>query len=328
MSLRPTRRTILALSLVLGQALALVQAQYTTEEYAAYETAVNSDPAERHDAIISFVTANPKSALVEYAVGSYLQLMQEYQNQGQSQQVVAAGEMLLGVVPEDLNAQYMTALAAYQIQDFDKATSYGEKVYSAKPDTGLAFVLANSFAQLDKQDKQIEYGDKACSELAPKDCFQILSQIGKIYAGRKEWTHAAHYSEKAVEGLETAEKPGQMSDSEWASYLNTEKATAFTVIGRSAAELKNWDTAISNYQRVISLSKDPAAKAEAYYYTGMGRWDQRQMDSAMDAFANGSVQKDAPHAQHCRQYLETLYKSTHNDSVAGIEEFIARVASR
>ena len=328
MSLRPTWKTILALSLVLGQTLVLVQAQYTTEEYAAYEMAVNADPAERHDTIISFLTANPKSALVEYAVGSYLQLMQEYQNQGQSQQVVSAGEKLLGVMPEDLNAQYMTAISAYQIQDFDKATSYGEIVYAAKPDTGLAFVLANSFAQLGNQDKQIEYGDKACSELAPKDCFQILSQIGKIYAGRTEWAKAAQYAEKAVEGLDTADKPGQMSDSEWKTYLDTEKATAFTVIGRSAAELNNWNTAISNYQRVISLSKDPAAKAEAYYYTGMGRWDQRQMDSAMDAFAKGSVQTDAPHAEHCRQYLETLYKSTHNDSLAGIEEFIARVAGR
>ncbi len=326
MSLRPTWKTILALSLVLGQTFVLVQAQYTTEEYAAYEMAVQADPAERHDAILSFLTANPKSALIEYAVGSYLQLMQEFQNQGQSQQVVSAGEKLLAVIPEDLNAQYMTAIAAYQIQDFDKATSYGEGVYATKPDSQLAFVLANSFAQMGNQDKQIEYGDKACSELAPKDCFQIFSQIGKIFAGRKEWAKAAQYAKKAVEGLDTAGKPGQMSDSEWKSYLDTEKATAYTVLGRSAAENKSWNDAIFNYQKVINLSKDPAAKAEAYYYTGMARWDQRQMESAMDAFAKGSVQKDAPHAEHCRQYLETLYRSTHNDSLAGIDEFVARVA--
>jgi len=163
-------------------------------------------------------------------------------------------------------------------------------------------------------------------ELAPKDCFQIFSQIGKIFAGRKEWAKAAQYAEKAVEGLDTAGKPGQMSDSEWKSYLDTERATAFTVLGRSAAERKSWNDAISNYQKVINLSTNPAAKAEAYYYTGMGRWDQKQMDTAMKAFAKGSVQKDAPHAEHCRQYLETLYKSTHNDSLAGIDEFIARVS--
>ena len=164
--------------------------------------------------------------------------------------------------------------------------------------------------------------------MAPKDCFQIMSQIGKIFAGRKEWAKAAQYAEKAVEGLDTAGKPGQMSDSEWKSYLDTEKATAYTVLGRSAAERKSWNNAIANYQKVINLSKDPAAKAEAYYYTGMARWDQKKMDSAMDAFAKGSVQTDAPHAEYCRQYLETLYKSTHNDSLAGIDEFVARVAGR
>ena len=222
----------------------------------------------------------------------------------------------------------MTTIAAYQIQDFDKATSYGEGVYAAKPDTGLAFLLANAFAQLGNQDKQIEYGEKACSELPAKDCFQLLSQIGKIFAGRKEWAKAAQYSEKAVEGLEAAEQPGQMSDSEWKTYLSAEKSTLYTVIGRSAAELKNWNSAITNYQKVINITKDSAAKAEAYYYTGMGRWDQSQMDSAMNAFAKGSVLKDAPHAEHCRQHLETLYKSTHNDSLAGLEEFIARIAGR
>ena len=215
MSLQTTWKTLLLLCLVLVQTWAPVQGQYTTEEYSAYEMAVNADPTERYDAIISFLTANPKSALVEYAVGSYLQQMQEFQNQGQSQQVISAGEKLLAVTPEDLNAQYMTAIAAYQIQNFEKATGYGESVYSSRPDTGLAFVLANSFAQLGNQDKQIEYGDKACVELAPKDCFQIFSQIGKIFAGRKEWAKAAQYAEKAVEGLETAEKPGQMSDSDW-----------------------------------------------------------------------------------------------------------------
>ncbi|MEE8350226.1 MAG: hypothetical protein V3R94_11685, partial [Acidobacteriota bacterium] len=249
--------------------------------------AVNSDPAERYDAIISFLTANPKSALVEYAVASYLKQMQEVQNQGQSQQVISAGEKLLAVTPDDLNAQYMTALAAYQIQNFEKATSYGESVYASKPETQLAFVLLNSFAQLGNQDKLIEYGDKYCAEQAPKGCFQIFSRIVTIYAGRKEWDKAAQYAEKAVEGLEAADNPGQMSDGDWKSYLEKEKATAYTVIGRSSAERKNWEAAISNYEKVLTLSTDPAAKAEAYYYTGMGRWDQREMSSAMNAFANG-----------------------------------------
>ena len=57
----------------------------------------------------------------------------------------------------------------------------------------------------------------------------------------------------------------------------------------------------------------------------MGRWQQNRIDDAMKAFARGSVQRRAPHSKHCRKHLEQLYKSTHNDSLAGIEEFVERV---
>lgn len=311
----------LILTLVHG----VVVAQYTTEEYAAYETAVNADPAQREDAIIEFIETNPRSTLVEYAVGSYLQLMQEYQNQGESRKVFDAGERLLELQPEELNTLYMTAIAAYQLQQFNTAISYGEKVYAEKPNAGLAFVLASAFGQLKNEDKQLEYGDKACSELAPKDCYQILGSLAKIHAGRKEWTKASQYAKRAQEGLDAAQRPPQTSEAEWKDFVNTEKATAHTIVGREAAERNSWNTAISNYAEVLKLSNDPALNGEAYYYTGMGKWDQKQMDSAMEAFAKGSVQRGAPHAKHCRQYLETLYKSSHNGSLAGLEEFVERV---
>ena len=64
--------------------------------------------------------------------------------------------------------------------------------------------------------------------------------------------------------------------------------------------------------------------AEAYYYIGMARWKQNRIDDAMTAFAKGAGQRRAPHARPCREHLETLYKSTHNDSLAGIEEFMSR----
>jgi len=219
----------------------------------------------------------------------------------------------------------MTAISAYQLQQFNTATTYGEKVYLEKPNAGLAFVLASSYGQLKNEEKQLEYGEKACSELVPKDCYQILSALAKIYAGRKEWAKASEYAERTTEGLDAAERPPQTPESEWNDYLNTERATAYTIVGREAAERKSWAAAISSYGKVLRISKDPALNGEAYYYMGMGQWEQRQMDSAMEAFAKGSVQRGAPHAKHCRQYLETLYKSSHNGSLAGLEELIARV---
>ncbi|MCH8320295.1 MAG: hypothetical protein IH790_04985 [Acidobacteria bacterium] len=325
MSARSLWKNVFTPLLVLAVAQTIVVAQYTTQEYAAYETAINADPAKREDAIIEFIETNPRSTLVEYAIGSYLQLMQEYQNQGQSRKVFDAGEKLLALKPDELNTLYMTAISAYQLQLFTAATTYGEKVYVEKPNAGLAFVLASSYGQLKNEEKQLEYGDKACAELSPKDCYQILSALAKIYAGRKEWAKASEYAERTTEGLDAAERPSQTPESEWNEYLKTERATAYTIVGREAAEHNNWNTAISNYAKVLKLTTDPALNGEAYYYTGMGQWEHKQMDSAMEAFAKGSVQRGAPHAKHCRQYLETLYKSSHNGSLAGLEEFIERV---
>ena len=144
---------------------------------------------------------------------------------------------------------------------------------------------------------------------------------------RKEWAQAAPYAEKAIEGLDAADRPAQSPEQEWNNYLTKEKATAYTIVGRQAAEGKNWTTAIAHYGKVLTLADDPALKGEAYFYTGMGRWEQQQLDPAMEAFALGSVQRGAPHAKNCRQYLETLYKSGHNDSLAGLEEFVERVTN-
>ena len=325
MSARSLWKNVFTPLLVLAIAQTVVVAQYTTQEYAAYETAINADPTKREDAIIEFIETNPRSTLVENAIGSYIQLMLEYQNQGQSRKVFDAGEKLLALQPDELNTLYMTAISAYQLQQFNTATTYGEKVYVEKPNAGLAFVLASSYGQLKNEEKQLEYGEIACSELVPKECYQILTALAKIYAGRKEWAKASEYAERTIEGLDTADRPPQTPEAQWNDYLNTERATAYTIIGREAAESKSWDAAISNYGKALKVSKDPALHGEAYYYMGMGQWEKKQMDSAIEAFAKGSVQTGAPHAKHCRQYLETLYKSSHNGSLAGLEELIERV---
>lgn len=328
MSVPSLWKNAVAALLVLAVSQAVVVAQYNSEEYAAYESAINADPAKREDAIVEFMTTNPRSTLVEYAIRSYLQLMQEYENQGQSQKVFSAGEKLLSLKPDNFNALSMTAYAAYLLQQFEKVTTYAEQAYAQEPNARIASILAMSHLQLHNDEKVIEYGDKACAEVAPKDCYEIMRGLANIYARRKNWTEAAPYAEKTIEGLDAAQKPPQASESQWAEYMNKEKATAYTILGREAAERKNWTTAIAHYSKVLTLSDDPVVKGEAYFYTGRGRWEQQQMDPAMEAFAKGSVQRGAPHAKNCRQYLETLYKAGHNDSLAGIEEFVERVTQR
>ncbi|MDA2928644.1 tetratricopeptide repeat protein [Acidobacteria bacterium AH-259-O06] len=329
MSVRSVSRNMFPLLLVLliGQPFAFAQVDYTREEYDRFQSAVNADLATREDAIVEFIKSN-QSSLVPHAVKSYVQLLLDYRNKGQWQKVVSAGDKFLAIQPEDINALNITAYGAYQLKQFAKAARYWEKVYRQKPDPQFAPYIARSYIELKNEDKVIEYGEKACAELAPKDCYDILGELIRIYASRTQWSKAAEYANKAIAGFDAASKGAQTSDRDWKAYINQQKAVAHAVLGRQAAERQRWNTAISNYQKALSLHSDPAPNGEAYYFIGMGRWKQNRIDPAMEAFARGSVQRGAPHARRCRQYLETLYKSTHNDSLAGIEEFIERVSRR
>ena len=311
-------------SLVLAQEEEEGVIQYTPGEYEAYQSAVNAAPEEREDAIIQFIEESPKSTLIQYAASSYVQLMQAYENQGETERVVEAGKRLLQLLPEEANTLYLTAVAAFRVGRFEEAVQHGAKAYSVNPSAGLAFVLATSFGRLKDEDKYTEYGEIACQELEAKQCYQILADLMRIFAGNKQWGKAAEYAQRALKGLDAAERPPQSSPGEWDDYLDQQRAVAYAIVGRNGWESQNWRTSLENYQKTLNLKTDPAMKAEAYYYVGMSQWKQSEIDSAMKAFAKGSVQKKAPHAKHCRQYLETLYKSTHNDSLAGLDEFVER----
>ena len=302
---------------------------YSAEEYEAYQKAVNSAVAKREVAIIQFIKSNPSSALIKYAVGSYVQLMQGYQSQGQMDKLLSAGERLLSVQPNDINALNMSTIAAYQKQRFRKVSQYGERVYAKNPSAGLAFILSNTYGQLKNEAKQVQYGEKACAEISPKDCYPILGELTRIFAARTQWSKAANYAGKTIQGFDAANRPAQTSAQDWGVYVKRQKAIAHAVLGRYSAERRRWGGAVSNYQQALKLypSSTPL-KAEAFYYVGMGRWKQNRMDAAMAAFASGSVQKGSPYARQSRTHLETLYKSTHNDSLAGVEEFISRTARR
>lgn len=330
---------MVCLQVGLAQSAGQQQPAYTAEEYDAFTRAINeADLAKREAAIINFMKARPNSALNQYAIGTYLQLMQQYQTEGKVPNVISAGEKYLAVQPNDLNALYMTAAAHYQAQQFDKAAKHGDKLFSLKaeaPSTAewmwprMAFILADAYVMLNNDAKIAEYGEKACETFEPKDCYRVLAELTRVFAAQEQWTKAADYARKTIQGFEAAEKAMPNPDARWKEYVSTKKALAYAVLGRQAAERQNWSGAVQNYQTALRTNSSiPALNAEAYYYIGLGHWKQNRIDPAMEAFARGCMQRGAPHAKHCRQHLETLYKSSHNDSLAGLDEFIQRVTGK
>ncbi len=305
---------------------------YTAEEYGIYQKAINeSDPTKKEDAILAMIRTNPESVLVGYALRSYIELMLEFQKKGQAREVVQAGEKLLAVKPEEPNLLNMTAVSAYQLGQFDKAVKYGEKVYALNTNAPWAFILATSYLQLKNEREFLNYGELVFNQLDKlkiKDCYLILAELTRVYAGKQQWDKGSQTAEKAIQALDAAQRPMQTSEKDWTDYVNRQRGIAYAVIGRRSAERKRWQSAISNYQKALDFYSTPNLRAEAYYYAGLGQWRQSRLEEAMESFAKSSVIGRAPHAKPSRKHLETLYKSTHNDSLAGINEFVRGITGR
>jgi tetratricopeptide (TPR) repeat protein len=303
---------------------------YTAEEYDAYHKAVNvADPVQREDSIIAFMKSNPESDLLQYALGSYVELMHEYQNKGDFERVAGSGEKLLELKPDDLNILSRLAFANFHLQRHEKVVEYGEKVYAQQPEPGVAYILAMSYGSLNNEQKQVQYGEKACASFEPKDCSQLLPALTRFYAKKPDWNRAAEYAKKTMTAMETVERPEHIPQNEWDDYVNREKAIALAILGRQAFENGVWNQAITNYQRAVRThSKIPALNAEAYYYIGLSAWRENKIDPAMQAFARASVLRQTEHAKPSRDHLETLYRSTHNGSLAGLDEFIDSAVPR
>lgn len=303
--------------------------RYTAEEYAAYQKATEEpDPVKREDAILDFVKNNPKSSLVEYALTSYKQLLVEYQKSNNYQRMAAAGEKLLAIRPNDVQSMYLAGTGFFYTQQYPKAAQYLEKVYGSQPEPAIAFMLAVIYGTAPTNDdvKLLKYGEVACAKFEPKDCHQILPNLTRIYLEKKEWAKAADNAKKTTQAFEVVQKPPTVDQAVWDDYITREKAIAYSALGRQAFESGNMAATLSNYKQALkTYKKNSGLNAEAYYHIGYALWKSQPQgveDGAMVAFAKGANEKGAPHQKPNQSQLEFLYKQLHNNSLAGLDEFV------
>jgi len=102
---------------------------------------------------------------------------------------------------------------------------------------------------------------------------------------------------------------------------NQSRAFAYGLIAAAAYAKKDYPTAISNYETVIKYA--PKADDAPYYYIGMSKWNSKDPEGAIEAFAKAAVMGKA-NAKKAEDYLQQLYKARHNDSLDGLEEVKAK----
>lgn len=319
---------VLALSLVASVLLgALVQeVDYTREQYDAYSECTNlTDPEAKQKCVLEFIEANPKLSLVEYGIAEYGRALQEQIQAGQHKKVVTAGEAMLKYRPDQINLITQLCYSAYNSSQYEKAAKYGELAYLKTNSRDFIQILSDVYKKSGNQKKYKAWALKAINELEPSESFVFVEEFRSDAAKRENWQQAARYARTTLDALSKMEPNSNIPQSEWNSWVRRQQAVSYLLIGRNAYEGQNWARAVVNYQRVIRYSRDRNLRGESHYYIGMSNWKENRLQPAMEAFACGSAQKGSPHAGASNAYLTRLYRSTHNDSTAGLHEFKARV---
>ena len=154
----------------------------------------------------------------------------------------------------------------------------------------------------------------------------MFAYISSFYATQKNWGKSSEYAKKVAGTLEGKAKPAQLTQGK----INEMLSDAYSFVGRSAAESKQWGAVKVNYDKSVKFApQNNTRKAEALFWTGMALWNQEQIQDAMKNFAVGcgAKYKDTPYAELCLKELQRLYKSTHNGSLAGFDEYLEDINS-
>lgn len=299
--------------------------QYTMDEYNEYQKAAKEGP----DSLLAFIEKYPDSVLTQqYASPQYIQMISElYQNRQYPEAATAGENFLQQIDANHYGALYLTGLSFHLSQNWEKAALYAEKAYELKPEesANLIPMLARDFQNSGNLDKSAHYAEEYCASAEPAQCWDLLPMLRNRHATEKKWQEAGEYAQKTLEAFESNGKPEGVSDDYWNSYVKDEKSISHGVLGRAAFERKNYQAAERNYKAVINVgAENKNLMAEAYYFIGRSQWSRELIDPAMEAFAKCYNIKGTPYVDTCHKQLETLYKGTHNGSLAGFEEFLDR----
>jgi len=295
------------------------QAQYTAEEYKAYQAVTaEADPVKKATLAAAFVKERPQSTLRPHVLGDYQNMMRELEKGGRHTSIISAGEHFISAVPDDILTISMLAEAYQKTKNNAKFVAFGEKVFQASPNPNIAYYLAKSYLEMRNDAKFLYWGEKTVG-LMPNN-YEVLLDMTKKYGESRQWGQAAKYGQMCVKAFQGAAKPEGTPDKSWKDYGTHLLATSYYIMGTAAIETKNYKGAIPNLE---SSTKYFPRNEMAYYHLGHAYWQNNQIDLAMKNFAKAYL-LGGPSSSAAKQYLDNLYKSTHQQQLTGIERVLGK----
>lgn len=295
------------------------EGEYTKEEYEEFQKHLNNpDLKARGEGLIQFIKAHPKSKLAEYGMKVIPSILPQLYEQKNMDGLASVAESFLELKPDDLAALGYSVEASYTEKNYDKAVKYGEILYEKKPTVQIAQLLAQSYDQLKNESKFAVYAEKCSAELSAKDGFYYSVKLAHYYvSARKDVARSAQHFQRVLSAYGEEVPPGYNATS-WGQ----EKAFAYSIVGRSAFDKKQYGAAVAAYNNSLRLFKQ---NDEAFYYLGMSYWGAGDTFNGLKSFAKGySLNK--PYAKMCRERMEILYKGLHNGSLEGLDAVVRAAA--
>jgi len=307
------------------------------KDYAQYETIKKeTDPQKKADLLTAYMKERPISRMLTYVVADYLECVKPHLlNKDWAKGIVmeeallallpteksvkdaavpepGAGEFLKNVLAPARKSLQTALMAAYfQNKNVPKAAEIGEAMYAASPDGEMAGTLAGIYFQMQNYDKYLHYGDKVLAAFPIDKSYGVALQMAQVYLQKQDVNKAKEMYSKVLDAFGDKVPPG-MQEPAWKAT----QAAAYGLTAASAYGQKDYPKTIELYEKVAKL--DPK-RDDAYYFIGMSKWNSKDPDGAIEAFAKAAV-LGKTYAKRAQDYLDQLWKARHPDNPAGVEE--------
>jgi tetratricopeptide (TPR) repeat protein len=293
--------------------------KYTIEEYKAYQDiAAEASPAKKTGLVVAFLKTYPKSALKPNVVAAYQGAINDLQKAQNWQEIITLGQQYLAAASDDIFTISMLATAYQQSKNYRQFVAFGEKVFAHKPTPNIAYYLAKAYLEMNDNPKFLQWGEKT-AQLMPEN-HEILLELTRRFGASQNNAQAAKYGRLAIKAMQSAKMPEGTPEQTWKQYQTNLYGICYAVIGNVASENGDYNTAATNLENSLKYFK---LNDLVYYNLGLSYWRLSKIDLAMLNLAKAYVMNKST-SRAAKGHLDNLYKSTHQQSLAGEERIIAR----
>jgi tetratricopeptide (TPR) repeat protein len=316
--------------------------QYNKDVKQLEEIKKETDVEKRAGLVMSFLKAQPINRILSYLVPEYLEGVKPALQSKDWVKAISMIEALSAALPTDqmiTDAQIPAGVEDFQKQQllpartqlkkllrdiyaetksFPKAAELQETIYSANPDSAGLQLLAFYYLQMQNYDKYLPLAQKILAE-NPMDQpigYQTALTMVQVYQQKNDVASMTDLLTKIMD-VYGEKVPPNVPEAQW----NTTRAWGFGILAAGVYAKKDYVKALELYEKVIKFDNK---RDDAYYSIGMSKWQNKDQDGAIEAFAKCVTLNKPATTTKAKNYLDQLYKAKHNDTLDGLDAVMAK----